>query len=311
MPVPYAPFSGYYTYMNKLFKKLKEFGLIMAQSLETEDQVINFSKGLKQADLPVALFDCRKKNKLDCLKISSENEDMFLGAFCPPSEDMIKKSISSGAHFIVTDQFDGKISEFCFNNGYDLITQITNIQDALEAEKWGTGAILIDASKKNNLTLIDNVLEATELTVFLMGNKDTIPFDLYRNSGKVCAFIIENYFNDNEITMVGYRPIIEKTNTLIRDFLCLNYKCLFIKEDSDRLNDAETFAALSSIPIYRNVEKNCLVMETKDMDRTIAHLKWKNIYMDPLSAKMRDSRILETELYSDLMGCIIKLIDIS
>jgi len=269
---------------------------------ETEADIIKASKALKDADLPVALFPFKCNETLNSIKISNENEDMFLGALCPPDINEIQGAIASGAHFIICENAEKSVITRCISNGIDLIVLVDSINAVNSADENNAEAVVIDTNKPGCSRLIDHILKNTELTLFLKGTSENLTFDKLRNIPSVAAFIIDypdELFDD----------IFNRSHMMLHKMLGLKFEELSLTEKSLKKEEAHVFSALSAIPLTLNSEKELLTIGVKDMDRTIAYLKWKSIYMDPLSAKMDGSKILETELYSDFSGWPVKLIN--
>jgi hypothetical protein len=287
--------------MNRLFSKLKDFGLIFFVNPENEEEVISQSKALKKADLPVILFPFHSALTLNPVKISNDNEDMFIGSLCEPDLDEIKKATAAGSHFIICNEVKGTIISECRSMGIDLIVMIKTEQELQTALKNGSEAVLIKTETTDSEHLCRFLLEKTDLTLFVMGKGETLPFNQLRNRPDFAAFIVEDS-NDS------FRDIYSESHKWLRQMLGLRFTGLSLKSDSLKIEDARVFSALAAIPLILNAEKDLLTVEVKDMDRTIAYLKWKEIYMNPISTKMRGSKILETELFSDFLGWPVKLV---
>jgi len=292
--------------MNRLFSKLKDFGIIFSLETNGKENIVKTSKALKKADIPVALYNFDGKSEINAIKISNENEDMFLGALCPDNIDIMKKAMAAGAHFIVSREISRETIEQCRMNGYDLIVPVTSQEEIHLAVESDAEAIVINCNDHKSEDLICKAKEY-DVTLFLSGQLENLPMELMRNVDQVCAFIIEDCFNPVGKELLEESHIIVKTNEIIYRLLELRYSNLRLTDDSPRTEEAGIFCALSSIPLFIGGDNDLLTMTTGDMDRTIAYLKWKNIYMDPLSAKMNGSKILETELYTEFHGWSVKL----
>ncbi|MBI9100526.1 MAG: hypothetical protein JEY91_18755 [Spirochaetaceae bacterium] len=289
--------------MNRLFRKLKDFGLIFSIAPKNPDEIITISQSLKKAHIPVALFNWSANQKYDSVKISNQNEDLFIGAKCICNTGEIRGALASGAHFIITDPEDEKVLESCCSNGYDLIVSVKTTEDIDLLQQCGVEAVLIDCTAVNGEELMNYALENTKLTLFLKGEIQRLPIEKWRNHSRLAAFIVENTFES-----VVEDNIIYEASDIIHRLLGLQFRSLDICSKSSREEEARTLTALSSIPLYRDREREILTIEAQDMDRTIAFLKWKEIYMDPLTAKMDGQMIIETELYTDFLGWTVKLI---
>jgi KDPG and KHG aldolase len=292
--------------MNRLLRKLKEFGLIFAINQETELDTITICRSLKRADIPVGLFNYSRDQQIDQVRISNENEDMFIGARCTCELEEIKSALASGAHFVLTPFGDEPVIKKCLSDGYDLIVEVCSENEIDLVKNMGVEAVEIDCGLKDRETLIEYAASVTDLTLFLRGKKGNLPIDKWKNHKKMAAFIIDNNFK-----AISDAGIYTDAQSMLHQLMGIKYISLSIKAGSKRLNEASIFSSLSVIPLFTESDRDLLTIAVSDMDRMIAHLKWKNIYMDPLSAKMNGEAVMETELYTEFLGWNVKLISYS
>jgi len=290
--------------MNRLLRKLKEFGLIFSVNLQGEDDTITICHSLKEADNPVIMFDYTHNQQINQVKISNENEDMFIGARCRCDFDEMKSALASGAHFITTPMKDEQVIKKCLSNGFDLIGEVHSESDINRVIKYGMEAVVINCASELWQDLIEYSVSQPGLSVFLRGEKHILPFEQWGNHKQIIALIIEQPLYSRSKEM-----IYSETQSLINRLLGVKFISLTLNADSEKLDEGKVFASLSAIPLNIGNERDLLIIGVGDMDRMIAHLKWKNIFMDPLSAKMKGSEILETELYSTFLGWNVKLIN--
>lgn len=296
----------YIIIMNRLLKKLKEFGLIFTIDTENEEDIIQISKALKKADVPVVLFSENKNTEFDRIRISNENEDMFIGAECSGQLHNLKKAAASGAHFIIGKKLETEVVESALSSGYDLIIKVNSIEDIKRAAEQGIEAVLVECNSKKMDELIQFTLFETGLYLFIEDDRENLPIEKWRNHRQMIAFIIKRPFKNCKP-----EEIYSDAVSLINHLTGVRFSRLLLRADSDRTSEAEMFSAVSVVPLIKGCRRDLLEIKVKDMDRMIAHLKWKGIYMDPLSAKMEGEKIMETELYSNFMGWPVKLINLS
>lgn len=287
-----------------LLKKLKEFGLIFAISSESKNQTIEICHSLKKADNPVVLFDFSIDREINQVRISNENEDMFIGARCPCDFKEIKEAFLSGAHFVLTPPKNTTIVKQCLSDGFDLIAEVSSKKEIDLIKDLGGEALAINVDDKNFDSLINYTLSETKLSLFLRGEKENMPFDQWRNTPQIIAFIIDKSFE----IMAGDSVYIETIST-INQILGFKYISLSLRDNSERLDEARIFSSLSALPLITGSDRDQLTIGVHDMDRMISHLKWKDIYIDPFSAKMKGNIVLETELYTDFLGWNVRLIN--
>lgn len=290
--------------MNSLLKKLKEFGLVASVNPGGERENISISHALKKADIPVALFHYSTDQSIDHVKVSNENEDMFIGAQCPCSIEAMERAMASGAHFIFTSIHDEEVIRTSLNRGYDLIIETTTEDQIDRANNLGVEAVSINCDIPDSESLIQYTLLQTAFILFIRGEKKTLPFHKWRTHNKLAAFVVDDLSDS-----ANEEEIYADAVSLIHNLLGIQYSRLSIRSDTSRLEEAETFASLTAIPLFRDAQRDLLTINVADMDRTIAYLKWKNIYMDPLSAKMKGDIIVETELCTEFLGWSVKLVN--
>lgn len=290
--------------MNRLLKKLKEFGLILSIPQTDSQRTISLCHSLKRADIPVLMVPYSQNSDINQVKVSNENEDLFIGARCSGAKDDIKGAVSSGAHFIILPYENNNLISDCLSDGLDIIVEAESIEQIDQLRHSGVEALLIDSSLNDYEILMNYAIENSNLFLFLRGTKEGIPLEKWRNNNRLIAFIIDD-FSDSPSADQNYADALNLINRL----LGLKFISLTIKPDTERADEARTFAALSTIPLFTGGKEDILRITVDDMDRAIAYMKWRNIYMDPFSAKMQGDIIVETDLYTEFLGWKVKLIN--
>ncbi len=290
--------------MNRLLKKLKEFGLIIVIDPIGINETISICHGLKRADIPVGLFQYSTDQTLDQVNISNEHEDMFIGAQCSCNIDEMERSMASGAHFIFSTMDNAEVIKTSLTRGYDLIVEATTREEIDRAVQLNIEAIEIRCTLPDSESLIRHTLSETNLALFIRGEKNKLPLKKWRNHKQLVAFVVEEFSFSTVEEEVYTRAV-----SIIHKLLGLEYTQLSISEDSLRLDEAKIFSSLTAIPLLFNAPRDLLTIKVADMDRTIAYLKWKNIFMDPLSAKMNGNIIVETDLYTEFLSWSVKLVN--
>lgn len=290
--------------MNRLLKGLKDFGLIIVIDPKGKNQTINICHGLKKADIPVGVFQYSRDQTIDQVKISNENEDMFIGAQCSCDIDEMQRAMASGAHFIFSSMDKVDVIKTSLNRGYDLIIEASTKKQIDRAVLLNIKAIEINCALPDSESLIEYTLSETNLALLIRGEKKELPINRWRNHKQLVAFIVEELsLPTDEEEVYAYAV------SMIHKLLGLEYSNLSVKNDSPRLEEAKIFTSLTGIPLLFGTPVDLLTINVADMDRTIAYLKWKNIFMDPLSAKMDGNIIVETDLYTRFLGWTVKLVN--
>jgi len=289
--------------MNRLLKKIRDFGLLFTIDTTDDTEILTISRALKRAHLPLILLPYSGSTPDDHLRSVNEKEDLFIGADCLSSPSKIEKSYASGAHFAVCNSFEETGLQALKNRGYDFYMRVKSLDDVLKAISGGAAALIINSDSTDCDELIRHLTTKYHHPFFLEGEfcKDKIkPWQLHP---EFIAFIsrLPSPSRDPKIVEI-------EASIVLRNFLGIRFRSLSLTEDSSRLGEGATMASLSGIPLFREAQRDCLELETDDMDRTIAYLKWCNIFMDPLTAKIKDNCILSTELYDDFLGWPVRLI---
>jgi len=289
--------------MNRLLKSIGDFGLIISIESTDDREILPISSALKRAHVPLVLLPYSGSDVDDHLRSVNEGEDLFIGAQCLPSPDEIEKSYASGAHFALCDTFEGAGLQKLKDRGYDFFMRVKSTDEIKSAIKGGAAALIINCDSSNWDELVRHVTTKYHHPFFLEGelSKDKIrPWQLLP---EFIAFI-------SRLPSPSRDPLVveREASSLLRKFLGISFRSLSLMEDSPRLAEGATLAALSGIPLFGGARRDCLEIETDDMDRTLAYLKWCSVFMDPLTAKMEGSRVLSTELYNDFLGWPIRLV---
>ncbi|MBB6480247.1 hypothetical protein [Spirochaeta isovalerica] len=286
--------------MNRLLKKIREFGLIISLENVESNSIIPLSRLLKKAHLPLVLIPYKSSEEKDMVKAANESENLFIGSDCSSSPAAIGKSFASGAHFAVCSVFEDEELLQLNGKGLDFFMRISSQDELFRAVKYGARAVIINSDTPDYLNLIQAVTER-QIPFFLEGILD---------EGKLRQWQLIPFF----IAWISPLPrpemiedIENQAFSLIQKLLGIRFRSLSLTADSEKLKEAAVLASLSAIPLINNAKRDCLEIEIYDMDRTISHLKWRNIYMDPLTAEMKGESILSTELYEEFLGWPVRL----
>ncbi|MBN2658664.1 MAG: hypothetical protein JXR86_16530 [Spirochaetales bacterium] len=294
--------------MNRLLKKIREFGLILSFPDGATRAILPLTHALNKSHLPLVLIPFSGEEEKDIVKEANEKEDLFIGSDCPASPAAIEKSFGSGAHFALCSAFEDDRLPRLKESGLDIFMRVTSRDEIDLAVRNGAGALVINSETENICELINYASSQIKYPFFLEG-----PFksEISRKWQLIPDFIAWIC----PFPLISLRSGIDERGTverqaysMIRSLLGIRYRALILKRDSPERERAECFCALSAIPLLDEGERVCLEIEVFDMDRTIAHLKWRNIYMDPLSAEMNGATVVSTDLYENFMGWPVRLL---
>lgn len=285
--------------MNRLLAKIREFGFIFSIPTRTTKSLQTWSEILGKYHFPLILLSQETRGDQALITMINERYDLFIGADCPYSREMIDKSFASGAHFTIS-KFDYNIPmETKFS--IDSYTRVSSVNEIKMALDFQASAVVISQEEEFFSLMLDYCME-NQIPFLVEGTPLNVSLDKFRCHKNFIALIITlpgdvSYTNEME-------RIITST---IKNFLKLRFRSLTLAEGSNRQRDAEIFTAFTAIPIIENGKKECLEIETADMDRTIAYLKWHHIFIDPLTTRMNGDFIVSTEFYDQFLGWHIRL----
>lgn len=282
--------------MNRLLKKIREFGLIFHIDSDDPDYIVKTCKALKKAHVPLVLFPFDSREPIDRVKLSNDSEDMFIGALCSCSAREIQKAFASGCHFAFSKTDKKDEYEKALSLGLDLYALADSQEDLTQIRDLNPEALFYrdEASLREQIN--------PESPFFLQQQPDSPLIERWRTEPNFVASIVKL---DPALTSV--EEIYGYATELLRRFLGIEFLSLTLKEGSERHSEGQMLTALSGIPLYENGTRDLLEIGVRDLERTVAHLKWHNIFMDPLSAQMSGDRILNTELYDTFLGWPVKL----
>jgi 2-dehydro-3-deoxyphosphogluconate aldolase/(4S)-4-hydroxy-2-oxoglutarate aldolase len=122
--------------MNELLMKLSDFGVVPVIAIDREEDSPKLARALLAGGLPCAEITFRTAAAEGAIKqIARDFPEIVLGAGTVLTLDQAERAVTAGARFIVSPGFNGKIVEWCIQNGIPVTPGIatpTEINMALD-----------------------------------------------------------------------------------------------------------------------------------------------------------------------------------
>jgi 2-dehydro-3-deoxyphosphogluconate aldolase/(4S)-4-hydroxy-2-oxoglutarate aldolase len=122
--------------MNDVLNFMAEIGVIPVVTIESANDAIQLSRALLDGGLPCAEITFRTAAAEGAIKqIAGDFPEIVLGAGTVLTMDQAERAVTAGACFVVSPGFDGKIVEWCIQNGVPVTPGIatpTEINMALD-----------------------------------------------------------------------------------------------------------------------------------------------------------------------------------
>lgn len=274
--------------MNKIFRKCRDFGLMIRLNGLSTDESLACVQSLKSANMPLCVINI--KNNSDWVNQLNEiafKEDLFIAVEGVSNIKETYTAAANGAQFYILEDFNYKYMQELHNSGFFFIPKISNLEEVKLVEMLGLECVI---TKKPDLLLnskLYNVIDSHSLN------------DLKLKDPDIFAII------DLKLNCSNYELW---ANDLIKNFLSLEYTEISIIKDSDfDLNDfAEMFASTNKCKMSTG-DNNTLTLECSDFVRTVNYFKWKNIFIDPNNTEMENGNIIKGTLDRKLNGFTIVL----
>ncbi len=272
--------------MNKIFRKCRDFGLMIRLNGLSTEKSLTCVKSLKKANIPLCIINIKNNSDWENqLREIAFKEDLFIAAEGVTNINEVYTAAGNGAQFYILENFDFEFMKELKNSGFFFIPRVSNRVEVELSEKLGLECVITQNSdillNSRLYNVLDNPLldKLEEPNIFAIINLD-----------------LECY--DFELW----------ANNIIKSFLKLDYTEITLKKDSgDNIKDfADMFASTNKCKIETGIE-NTLTLECSDFVRTVNYFKWKNIFIDPNNTEMKNGNIIKGILDRKLNGFTIIL----
>lgn len=269
--------------MNKIFKKCGDFGIAVRLKSLTADNTLATVSSLKKAHLPLCIISIEDYNNWLTLLETMNREDLFIGVEGITSLKDAYSAVANGAQFFILKNADLKLAYELTENGFYFIPEVISEDDIHLLENLNIRCILTP----------DNLLYENNSIYMITNNK----------SAKA---LMENELF--QIIDLNDESPEKWANEQIRRLLGLNFVSisLNINETEEKRDFAKLFSKINCCSYYEK-DKNIISLECSDMDRTINHLKWKDIYVDPSTSIVENDKIISGFLDRKIYGFEIKI----
>jgi len=266
--------------MNKIFRKCRDFGLMVHLQDIPIDKSVSCVKSLKKGNIPLCVVDVSTNNGFDIIKEITSNEELFVAAQNINNISDAYRAIGVGAQFFLLEKFDTTFMSELTENGFFYIPRVNNNEELKICE--------------------DKNLECVILSDKTILNGSTMPYVSYGYDNNALFSIIN--LPSKEIDWERW------INDEYKRFLNLSYTEVRLSKnasDEEKLF-GDIFASTHKSKTIINNE-NSLLLECRDFIKTVNYFKWRGIYINPNSAEYIDDKIVSAPLDSRLNGFLIYL----
>lgn len=258
--------------MNKIFRKCKNFGLMVRLNNLEVDRSLKCVQSLIKGNIPLCVVDFIQKDSMELLKEIAFKADLFIAVENISTIEDAYKSVTNGAQFFILKDCNSKLMDELTSCGFYYIPTVNNISDLELCSEKGISSV-INISKKldiNNFGMcevVDHKLQPNEFKKSTLFNIVNLP--------KSCKDY-ENWINSVVKQMIG-----------------LTYTEVTVKSDASKeeIEFSKIFSAVNKCKLSSG-SKNSLILECRDIDLAINYFKWKSIYIDPNKAVVINNRVV-------------------
>lgn len=276
------------TSMNKIFRKCRDFGLMVRLKDISYENSLSCVKELIKGNIPLCVIDLNMNRSLEVLKNIAFNADLFIAVENVKTIEDAYSSVAYGAQFFILGDFNLELMRELTNSGFFFIPTVNN---------------------KNELdTVIDMGIEC-----IISGNTDLTLDSKKISVVKDHGASIGSFNNDTLFNIVNIdnstRDYENWINSIVKEMIGLNYtEVIFSSDTKDpvKLNFGDLFASTNKCKIGSGKE-DTLVLECKNIKLAINYLKWREIYIDPDRAVVLDGNVVEGPLDKKMGGFTILL----
>lgn len=262
--------------MNKIFKKCREFGLMVRLNDLKVEKALECVQSLKRGNIPLCIVDTKKEHWKDLLKEIAFKEDLFIAAENICSITDAYTAAGNGAQFFILENSDPSFMKELKESGFYFIPRILSLDDILKCQEMDLECIISDDNNLLINTSLYNIQECTN--IINIGHHEKTIFSII-DLPKNCK--------DFELWI----------NSIVKNYLGLNYTEVVINmnSSSDTINFGEIFASTNKCKTISG-DENCIFLDCKDFTRAVNYLKWKKIYINPNNVEINNGDIIRAYL---------------
>lgn len=317
--------------MNKILKRIGEFGIIPVVKIEKVEHALPLGRALIDGDLPIAEITFRTSAAEESIKtLTKELPELLTGAGTVLSVEQTKKAISAGAKFIVSPGFNPKVVDYCIEKDIPVTPGVNNPTQIEMALERGISVVkFFPAEASGGLALLKS-MSAPYSKIKFIPTGGINPGNLcdYLSHPKVHACGGSWMVKPELISSGNFAEITRLTKEVVSIMLGFEFAHLGINEESKdkALDSVNLLSHLFYLPVKEGkssifagpgfeVIKNKYLGEyghiaiaTNDIHRAIAYLKKKGISVLPETAKEKDSKLKSIYINKEVSGFAIHLL---
>ena len=124
--------------MNKILKKLEQFGIVPGVLLEDAKDAVLLAKALCDGGLACAEVTFRTAAAEESIRIMTEKyPEMLVGAGTVLTTEQVDRAVAAGAKFIVSPGFDPEIVDYCIEKGITVTPGCVTPSEVAQGVKRG------------------------------------------------------------------------------------------------------------------------------------------------------------------------------
>jgi len=269
--------------MNKIFRKCRDFGLMIRFNILDQDRALDIVKSLKRANLPLCVINSNTmENWDDILKEIAFKEDLFIAVEGVTSIEMAYKAAGNGAQFFILDKFNIELIKELKHNGFFFIPRVENSLEVDQLLELNIECVICSNPKLLLKNQLYNVLDN--------------PKDLNTKIVEPNIFAIIDM--PESVNNVEYW-----TNNLIKSYLNLNYTHIYYKNsiNSETKEFIDIFSSTNKCIITES-DENKIILECNDFIRSVNYFKWRETYISPISTQKEDDKLVSGVLDKRLLN---------
>lgn len=264
--------------MNKIFRKCRDFGLMVRLNDLPITDSLDCVRSLKRANIPLCIVDTKNKDWVQLLNNIAFKEDLFIAAESVNSLEIAYEAAANGAQFFILSNSDVILMDQLKSMGFFFVPTIYNENDEKSCIDRGVECALYKCDIERKLP---QIIEYENVTTPLTADQLFAIVNLPKNT--------QNY----ELWMKGLR----------KEQLGLNYSEITMNNEinSKQKEFIELFSIMHKCIITQGVN-NSIIIDTNDIVRSVNDLKWDAVYFNPSNAIMLNGELKEIVLDKELNG---------
>ena len=317
--------------MNKVLKKLEQFGIVPVVVLEDDKDAALLAKALCDGGLACAEVTFRTAAAEESIRIMSEKfPEMVVGAGTVLTVEQVDRAVKAGAQFIVSPGFNPVVVKYCIDHEIPITPGVVTPSEMEQAIAMGLEVVkFFPAEPSGGLDMIKAVA-APYTTLRFMPTGGINPENIvpYLQYDKILACGGSWMVKGDLVAAGEFDKITELTKEAVMTMLGFELKHIGIncENEEEAEKTAGTFASLfgfekksgnSSVFAGSAVEamkspylgaKGHIAVGTNSVDRAVNYLESQGVEFNMDSAKYKDGKLTAIYLKEEVAGFAVHLV---